>query len=74
MRHTQSGGLWKHQNNSACTKSVKSLQNVDAGHYTDEEDEAGLVGCLWPSADQARFRLSRTPTANETDKRVRLGN
>ena len=30
------GGLWKHQNNSACTDSVKSLQNVEAGHYTEE--------------------------------------
>ena len=29
------GGLWKHQNNPACTQSVKSLQNVEVGHSTD---------------------------------------
>ena len=32
------GGLGKHQNNPVCTKSV-SLQNVEVGHYTKEEEE-----------------------------------
>ena len=36
------GGLWKHQNNPACTKSVKSLQNVEVGHYIGEEEEGIL--------------------------------
>ena len=31
------GGLQKHQNNPACTKHVKSLQNVEAGHCTEED-------------------------------------
>ena len=30
------GGLWKHQNNPACTRSA-SLHNVAVGHYTEEE-------------------------------------
>jgi len=29
-------GLWRHQNNPVCTKSV-SLQNAEVGHYTKEE-------------------------------------
>ena len=29
-------GLWKHQNNPACTKSV-SLRNFEVGRYTEEE-------------------------------------
>ena len=36
---SESGGLWKHQNNPAGTKSVSSLQNVEVGHYTAEEEE-----------------------------------
>ena len=28
-------GLWKHQNKPVCTKSGKSLQNVEVGHYTE---------------------------------------
>ena len=36
---TESGGLWKHQNNPAGTKSVSSLQNVEVGHYRAEEEE-----------------------------------
>ena len=32
------GGLWKHQTNPACTKSV-SLHHAEAGHYTKEEEE-----------------------------------
>ena len=33
------GGLWKHQNNPACTKKwqAQSLQNVEVRHYTEEE-------------------------------------
>ena len=31
------GGLRKHQNNPACTKSVKSLHNVEAGHHEKDE-------------------------------------
>ena len=31
-------GLWKHQNNPACTKSV-SLHNAEVGHHTEEEVE-----------------------------------
>ena len=31
------GGLQKHQNNPACTKHVKSLQNVETGHCTEED-------------------------------------
>ena len=37
------GGLWKHQNNPACTKSVKSLQNVEVGLYAKEEHGDTLV-------------------------------
>ena len=37
------GGLWKHQTNPACTKSV-SLRNVEVGHYTEEEEECS-TGC-----------------------------
>ena len=33
------GGLRKHQNNPACTKSVNCLQNVEVGHSTEEEAE-----------------------------------
>ena len=33
------GVLWKHQSNPACTRSVKSLQNVEDGHYKEEEEE-----------------------------------
>ena len=32
------GGLWKHQNNPACTKSV-GLQNVKAEHYISNMEE-----------------------------------
>jgi len=33
------GGLWmEQQNNPACTKSVKVLQRVEVGHYTEEEE------------------------------------
>ena len=37
------GGSWKHQNNTACTKNVCSLQIVEIGHYTDEEKKN--TGC-----------------------------
>ena len=37
------GGLWKHQNNPACTKSVKSLQNGEVGLYAKEEHGDTLV-------------------------------
>ena len=33
------GGLWKQQNNPACTESV-SLHNVEVGHYTKGEESA----------------------------------
>ena len=33
------GGLWKQQNNSACTKNVRSLQNAEVGHYTEDDEE-----------------------------------
>ena len=33
------GGLWKQQNNPACTKTRHSLQYDEAGHYTEEEEE-----------------------------------
>ena len=32
------GGLRKRQNNPASTKSVKSLQNVKAGHYAQVDE------------------------------------
>ena len=32
------GGLWKHQNNPACTRNVKSVQGIEAGPYTQEEE------------------------------------
>ena len=31
-------GLWKHQNNPACFKRVKSLRNAETGYYTKEEE------------------------------------
>ena len=31
-------GLWKHQNNRVCIKSV-SLHNVEIGHHMEEEEE-----------------------------------
>ena len=33
------GGVWKQQNNPACTKSVKSLQNAEVGHCVEEQKE-----------------------------------
>lgn len=33
------GGLWNQQNNSACTKTAKSLPRVGAGHNMEEEEE-----------------------------------
>ena len=27
------GGLWKHQNNPACTKSVRVIRMLNLGHY-----------------------------------------
>ena len=38
------GGLWKHQNNPACTKKEKKkkghcLQNVEVAQNTEEEEE-----------------------------------
>ena len=36
------GGLWKRQNNPACTANV-SLHNVEVGHSTKEEKE-GVTG------------------------------
>ena len=36
------GGLWKHQNKPACTKSV-SVQNVKVGHYTKEEEDIKIL-------------------------------
>ena len=32
------GGLWKQQNNPACTKSV-SLHHAEVGHYAKEAEE-----------------------------------
>ena len=32
------GGLCKHQNNPACTESVKTRQKVEVGHCTTEEE------------------------------------
>ena len=32
------GGLWKHRNNPACTKTV-SLQSVKVRHYKEEDKE-----------------------------------
>ena len=31
--------LWKDQDNPACTENVKSLQNVEVEHCTEEEEE-----------------------------------
>ena len=36
------GGLWKHQNNPAGTKSV-SLHNAEVGHHTEEEASTTVV-------------------------------
>ena len=47
------GGLWKHPNNPACAKSVKSLQNVEVGHCTKEEN---LVGYLLGFATKGKPR------------------
>jgi len=37
------GGLWKHQYNPTCTTTshgvTVSLQTVEAGHYTEEEEQ-----------------------------------
>ena len=36
--HVKNCGLWKHQNNPAYTKTKSaSLQNVEVGHYVEEE-------------------------------------
>ena len=32
-------GLWKHQNNPACSKKCQSLQSVEVGHYAEEAEE-----------------------------------
>ena len=32
-------GLWKHQTNPACTKSVSSLQNVEADSVQKKRDD-----------------------------------
>ena len=39
--NSEFGGVSKHQNNPACTKSV-SLHNVEAGIYTEEGEEVHL--------------------------------
>ena len=36
------GGLWKHHNNPACTKSVSLFQTVEVEHCITEEEEEGL--------------------------------
>ena len=33
------GGLWKQGNNPACIEKCQSLQSVEVGHYTEEEEE-----------------------------------
>ena len=33
------GGLWTQGNNSTCTEKCQSLQSVEVGHYTEEEEE-----------------------------------
>ena len=44
----QLGGLWQHPNiNPACSNSVKSLQNLEVGHYTGEEHGQRNSG-VWP--------------------------
>ena len=35
--HVRVRWTMKHQNNPACTRSVKSLQDVKVGHYMEEE-------------------------------------
>ena len=47
------GGLWKHQNNPACTESV-SLHNVEVGHYTIGEEGAA---CFEITLSAAKFVL-----------------
>ena len=37
--HVRVRWVMEHLNNLACTKGVKSLQNVEAGHCTEEEEE-----------------------------------
>ena len=62
------GGLWKHRNNPACTKSVKSLQNV--GCSAKEED---LPACLsWHKSTIHRetLRLCHTCEVDRTIQEV----
>ena len=33
------GGLWKHPNNPARSKSARVFESVEDGHYTEEEEE-----------------------------------
>ena len=47
------GGLWKHQNNSACAKSV-SLRSVEVGNRTEEQ--------YW----EDRWTLSLNSVADQT--------
>lgn len=39
------GESWKHQNNTACTKSFSSLQIVEIGHYSYTDEEKKNTGC-----------------------------
>ena len=32
------GGLWKHQNNSACAEKRRNLPNLEVGHYAKEAE------------------------------------
>ena len=57
-RNTKSG-LWKHQNNPACTKRVKGLRNAETGDCTKEEErkERGQMvrrrkRSKWPDTDR----------------------
>ena len=43
------GGLRKHLNNLACTESVRvGLKTVEAGHYTDEEEDSPVYAPQMP--------------------------
>ena len=45
----QLGGLWKHPHiNPACSNSVKSLQKVEVGHYTEAEEHGQRDSGVWP--------------------------
>ena len=55
------GGLWKHQNNPACTKKCQCVQSAEVGHYTEEvEEEKCLERGDSPSFDPLKNTKTKT--------------